>query len=76
MEEHRGVFFGTDEGLSQNEDIDTPQGRSSFKPGTLQYDHQVLQEKWEKVLNGGDVKALFPVSHKEKFLYLKDKEEN
>jgi hypothetical protein len=62
-------FFGTDEGLSQNEDIET-------KPGTLQYDHQVLQEKWEKVLNGGDMKALFPVSHKEKFLYLTDMEEN
>jgi hypothetical protein len=70
-------FFGTDEGLSQNEDdIETPQETSSFKPGTLQYDHQVLQEKWEKVLDGGDVKALFPVSHKEKFLYLDDREEN
>ena len=27
-------------------------------------------------MDGGDVKALFPVSHNEKFLYLEDTEEN
>ncbi len=61
-------FFGTDEGQSVNEDSSSP-------PGSLQHDHQVLQEKWEKVINGGDASALFLVSHKEKVLYLEDKEE-
>ncbi len=41
----------------------------------LQHDHQVLQEKIEKVMNGGDVNALFPVKHNEKFLCLKDAEQ-
>jgi hypothetical protein len=67
-------FVGTDEGPSQNEDNETPQEKKSFKPGTLHHDHQVLQEKWEKVLDGGDVKALFPVSHNENFLCLTDME--
>ena len=33
----------------------------------LQHDHQVLQEKNEQVMNGGDVKVLFPVNRNEKF---------
>jgi hypothetical protein len=41
----------------------------------LQHDHQVLQEKIEQVLNGGDVNALFPVNRNEKFLRLEDVEE-
>ena len=41
----------------------------------LQHDHQVLQEKIEQVMNGGDVNALFPVNHNEKFLRLEDVEE-
>ena len=41
----------------------------------LQHDHQVLQDKIEKVMNGGDVNALFPVKHNEKFLCLEDAEQ-
>ncbi len=41
----------------------------------LQHDHQVLQEKIEQIINGGDVNALFPVNHNEKFLHLKYVEE-
>jgi hypothetical protein len=43
--------------------------------GNLQHDHQVLQEKIKQVMNGGDVNALFPINHNEKFLRLEDVEE-
>ncbi len=33
---------------------------------TLQQDHAVLQEKFEKVMDGEDVKTMFPVSQNEK----------
>ena len=76
-------IFGTDEGLSQKEpplllqqDDEALQGENDSKSGTLLHDHEVLQEKMEKVIDGGDVKALFPISHNEKKLYLEDTEEN
>jgi hypothetical protein len=43
--------------------------------GNLQHDHQVLQEKIEQVMNGGDVNALFTVNHIENFLSLEYVEE-
>ena len=43
---------------------------------TLQQDHAVLQEKFEKVMDGEDVKAMFPVSHNAKYLQLEDVEDN
>ena len=66
-------IFGTDEGLSQKEpplllqqDDEALQGENEDNSGTLLHDHEVLQEKMEKVNDGGDVKALFPISHNEK----------
>ena len=35
---------------------------------TLQQDHAVLQQNFERVMDGEDVKAMFPVNHNEKFL--------
>ena len=44
--------------------------------GTLPQDHVVLQRKFERVMDGEDVKAMFPVSHNEKFFQLEDVEDN
>ena len=38
---------------------------------TLQQDHAVLQEKFEKVIDGEDLKTMFPVNHNEKIFTLK-----
>ena len=42
---------------------------------TLQQDHAVLQQNFERVMDGEDVKAMFPVSHNEKYLHLEDVED-
>ncbi len=39
---------------------------------TLHQDHEAVQENIEKVMNGEDVKVMFPVSHNEKLLQLQD----
>ena len=41
----------------------------------LQHDLQVLQEKIEQVMNGGDMNAPFPVNHSENFLHFQEVEE-
>ena len=43
---------------------------------TLQQDHALLEEKIEKVMDGEDVKAMFPVSHNEKMTHLEDVNDN
>lgn len=53
------------------QDDEALQGENDSKSGTLLHDHEVLQEKMEKVIDGGDVKALFPISHNEKNYILK-----
>ncbi len=40
---------------------------------TLQQDHAGLQEKFEKVMDGEELKAMFAVSHNEKSFTLKMK---
>ncbi len=55
---------------------EAPQDVEKAKNRTLQQDHAVLQEMFEKVMNGEDVKAMFQVSHNEKFLQLEDIEDN
>ena len=42
---------------------------------TLQQDHAVLQQNFERVMDGEDVNAMFPVSHNEKYLHLEDVED-
>ena len=81
-------IFGTQDELSQIENTPLQQQEDGHQEGgidagpqqirntTLQQDHAVLQEKFEKVMDGEDVKAMFPVSHNEKFLQLEDKEDD
>ena len=51
-------------------------GPQQIRNTTLQQDHALLQEKFEKVMDGEDVKAMFPVSHNEKYLELEDIEDD
>ena len=82
-------IFGTGDELSQNkytpfhqqddeghQDGVVDAGPQQIRNTTLQQDHAVLQVKFEKVMDGEDVKAMFPVSHNEKYLELEDKEDD
>ena len=46
------------------------------KNETLQQDHAVHREKYEKVMDGEDVKNIFQVSRNEKFFHLQDVDGN
>ena len=43
--------------------------------GTLKQDHAVLQQNFERVMYGEDLKVMFPVSHNENYLHLEDVED-
>ncbi len=43
---------------------------------TLRQDHDLLQKKMERVMDGEDVETVFPISHNEKILQLQDIEGN
>ena len=68
MEEHCNFLFGTPD---DEDDDETPVTKLK-ETRTLRQDHNDLQEKIKRVMDGEDVKAVFPISHNENVLQLRD----